>query len=430
MIKDILEHILEYISDEYDQYFFMSSCMDFWQMGVDWRKKYYTMNETLTIAPYMKRIMSDYSCDGAISIRIPDADIKTFSLLFANYIRMLDKCAVIIASGKEISKYIKFVNDAGLYNNDPELSQIVFTSYNIKSHYAYCKRIFDKKPYDVVFPKKIVITTFSYIGKILRLCKSYETVFTIFNELYGHREIYSYISIANEDGDYDIKTSVLTESIKPILNVRNAIGFTSINISNSISEHINKYGETYILSFRGYNKKFDGYENVIIRDDNDDPSINDIMKASLDPLADETRQPKLYWRIKEITTIVPINSIICIVNSYDSELMYKILNKKSKYSRTLNITFIRRRIASYVINSINNMFDKQFLCKTNDGLQEAYKMLAMIGIDLFALNNCEQFIVCYDIKSKHTNMILELWREQTDNKLTEDGIKQYLSIYI
>jgi hypothetical protein len=399
-------------------------------MGADWRQKHYTLNGTLKIAPYMRRIMDDYKENEHDSIRIPDADIKTFSLLFADYIYSLNRCVVIIASGKEITEYIRFVKDAGLYNDDPELAQIVFTSYNIQSHYAYCKKIFDKKAHEVRFPKKIVITTFSYIGKTLRGANTHKKVFAIFNELYVSRESYDLISIANEYGDYDIKTVVLAESIRPILNVGHAIGFTNDNVSDSISGHINKHGETYILSFNGYTEIFDGYENVIICNKNDDPSIDAMMGASQSDLMDATEQPKLYWRTKHFKKIVPINSIICIIDSLTEKKMCKILNKTSKYSRTLTITFIYKEIYNYVFNTVINMIDKEVSCKSSAALEEAYKMLAMIGVDLFTLNKVEQFIVCYYIKPKHTVEVIELWRQQGDNKLSEDGIVRYLSIYL
>lgn len=423
MIKDILEHILEYISDEYEQYFFMSSCMDFWQMGTDWRQKHYTIEGTnLKVSPYMRRIMN---CDLGSSIKIPHDDIKVFSLALANAWQLAnDNKVVILASGDDIKEYIGLVKDTALYNANPELSRIVFTSYNIKSHYAYCKKIFtDKKPENVIFPNKIIITTSSYMSKILR--DSYDTVYVVYNIMEKNR-VHKYVVIPDglDDVDYDIKTSLLVDSITPILNITHKIGFMNEDLNTAIQNHIDRYGTSYILSFNGYGHAFDGYENVIIRTEESDPTIEEMKETDLE-------KSKLYWRIKKFDKIVPINSIIVIVSGHSNKHL-KIINKKCKYSRNLNITIIYEDIKKYVMDTLKNNLipEMSFGHKGNDSLEESYKVFKLFGIDLFALNETEQSIICNYINPEHTDSVLEVWRQQRDNKLSEDGIRQYLSVYL
>lgn len=423
MIKDILENILSLVHNEYDQYFFMSLCRDFWQMGADWRQKHYTIEGTmLKVAPYMRRIMG---CDLGSTIKVPHDDIKVFSLALANAWQLAnDNKVVILASGDDIKEYIGLVKDTALYNANPELSQIVFTSYNIKTHYAYCKKIFaDKKPENIVFPNKIIITTSSYMSKILR--DSYDRPHVVYNVMEKNR-VYNNVLISDglDNIDYDIKTLPLVDSITPILNITHKIGFMNEDLNTTIQNHIDQYGTSYILSFDKYVHTFDGYENVIIRTEESDPTIEEMMETDL-------KEPKLYWRIKKFDKIMPINSIIVIVSGYSNKHV-KIINKKCKYSRNLNITIIYRDIKKYVMDTVKN----NLICgmssghKDNGSLEESYKVFKLFGIDLFALNEIEQSIICNFIEPEHTDSVLEVWRQQCGNKLSEDGIRQYLIVYL
>ena len=125
IIERILDDILENGGDEYDQHSFCATSLDIYKMSLAWRLKNFGLGTTI-LSPYIVAISKKARIIDKIKM---DTDIELMTLSIAcQKIKEYDGVLILI-SKDNIKKYLEVVKNCGLFNTDPEKSNIVLLKH-------------------------------------------------------------------------------------------------------------------------------------------------------------------------------------------------------------------------------------------------------------------------------------------------------------
>jgi hypothetical protein len=234
-----------------------------------------------------------------------------------------------------------------------------------------------------------------------------------------HFTVKNKIFISNDISQsvYDIRAILLIESIKPTLNITYARGFNHSAVITAIKAHIDKYGDSLVLSPNTH--KVGKYENIYIND-------GDI---NIDNTRHMPRTNRLYHMKSWPDNRIPIDNIICFNN--DVSRYKKIFTKTSKYRRTLNILCIYSCIENYIKGTIKTNYIENYIPNLlkSDVIVERANMFALFGVDIFELGKFEQYALFYSFPKDRRRILSSIWARQCDNKLSANNFARFLDNY-
>jgi hypothetical protein len=382
----------------------MSITKDYWQMGADWRYRNFTFmvnGVKIPMSPYIKRI----SLGRTIGCDICVPQVELLSLRLATRITECDNNmgAIIVAKIDRIREYMKMLKNYGAHIEDPLNSRILVASSTCKPHYDYCK--IECK----ILQNKVLITTQSYLKTIIgNFEENYPWMIITNDDLPYNVKNKVYISSDISQGGYDIRTILLTESIKPTLNITHARGFNYPMMLSAIKNHVDKCGYAYILANREFS--INGYHVIPVED-----GVINIHNTRNMP-----RTNVIHWQKSPLNNIIPVDNIICFND--DLAKYNKIFMKPSKYNRTLNILCIYTNVEMYIYKKVSNNYIQKYKPQIlpNNIITDRTKIFAVFGIDIFELGKFEQYVIFYSFPKDKRQLLMNVWKKQTDNKLKEE----------
>lgn len=412
MIADILNLILSRLKSEYDQYAYMSVSKGIWQMGADWRNRNFTFTVNgvkIPMAPYIKRISRGRTigCD----ICVPDVEL--LSLRLTTRITECDNNmgAIIVAKIDRIKEYVKMLKNYGAHIEDPLNARILIASSACKVHYSYCKENVGHK----ILQNRVIITTQSYLKTIIgKFEENYPWMIITNDDLSYNVKNKVYISSDITQSGYDIKAILLTESIKPTLNISQTCGFNYPMMMSAIKNHVDKYGYAYILADREF--PINGYYTIPVEDG----------VISIHNTRNMPRTNIIHWQKSPLNSIIPVDNIICFNN--DLSKYNKIFMKPSRYNRTLDILCIYTSVERYINGKISNDYIQKYKPQilANNIITDRIRIFAVFDIDIFELGKFEQYAIFYSFPKDKRRLLMGIWKKQTDNKLKEEIFARFI----
>lgn len=418
IIQDIEERLLYEIANvggtAHDQHSFMATSRAMYSQAKRWREREFALEGSkLILPPYIVELKkSPIEKNMAMSKDMGDERWKIAITIALQKFRALNEKIVgvaILVEPNLINMFAKFLREYGLLDDDPVKSNVIFMSYNVRKHYDYAQ--------------KLLTTQTPFTGKICVLSDGVRRKWQR-NKNYGHESAIYWINMADINLYFAHEIQILggvkgasfikvADNIPPIMNVSYVRAFTPDGLREAILGHVEKYGSTYVLSPRDYT--FVNYGNLVDVDD-------EFVEIA-------ANEPTLYIRKEKYNGIIPLTSIIFIIDSYTHHADESILKKASSVERTLNITCIYPKVyiaCRAMWTDLASKFNNGRAKSIRSSLTEIYSMFKFFGYDMFEFGEYEKYLITMDIRSHKIDQHMAKWQTMSDNKLTYEQMRMFI----